>query len=125
LYLDAQGTHVIVNVLSDVVIFSIMPFWSAHDLWTKLQEKYDVSKFIEDECIPSTSDRHEPSSTSPMCGKTQGNDMVRGDGNCNIDSELNFDDRSSISHGNVLSLDLNSSSTPNVLHASVDSPCIS
>ena len=31
----------------------------------------------------------------------------------------------SISHCNVLSLDLNTSSTPNVLHASVDSLCIS
>jgi hypothetical protein len=84
-----------------------------------------VSKFIEDECIPSSSGRDELSSTSPMCGKTQGNDMVSGDGICNVDSELSFDDHSSLSHGDVLSLDLNSSSTPNSLHASVDSPCMS
>jgi hypothetical protein len=32
LYLNAQATHVIVNALSDVVIFSIMPFRSAHDI---------------------------------------------------------------------------------------------
>jgi hypothetical protein len=83
-----------------------------------------VSKFIEDECIPSTSVRDELSSTSPMCGKTQGNDMVSGDGKCNVDSELIFDHHSSLSHGNVLSLDFNSSSTPNALHARVDSPCM-
>jgi hypothetical protein len=28
-YLNAQATHVIVNALSDVVIFSIMPFFGA------------------------------------------------------------------------------------------------
>jgi hypothetical protein len=49
-----------------------------------------VSKFIEDECIPSTSSRDEVSSTSPMCGMTQGNDMVSGDGDCNFDSKLIF-----------------------------------
>jgi hypothetical protein len=32
LYLNAQATHVIVNTLSDVVIFSIMSFRSAHEL---------------------------------------------------------------------------------------------
>jgi hypothetical protein len=60
-----------------------------------------------------------------MCDKKQGNDLASGDGNCNVDSELNFYDHSSLSHGNVLSLELNSSRTPNVLHASVDSHCIS
>jgi hypothetical protein len=43
-YLNAQDTHVIVNALSDVVTFSITPFRSAHEIWTKLQEKYGVSK---------------------------------------------------------------------------------
>jgi hypothetical protein len=56
-YLNAQA----INVLSNR---------NAHEFWTKLQGKYDVSKFIEDECIPSTSSRDELSSTSPMCGKT-------------------------------------------------------
>jgi hypothetical protein len=61
-----------------------MPFWSAHEIWTKLQEKYDVSNIIEDDCIPSTSGRNELSSTSPKCGKTQGNDMVSGDETYNL-----------------------------------------
>jgi hypothetical protein len=124
-YLNAEAINVLSNVVSIVVVTSIMPFRNAHGLWTKLQEKYDVSKFIEDECIPSTSGRDELSSTSSMCGETQGNDMVSGDRNCNVDSELSFDDHSSLSHGNVLSLDFNSSSTPNALHANVDSPCMS
>jgi hypothetical protein len=67
-----------------------MPFRDAHEFWTKLQEKYDVSKFIEDECIPSTSGHDELSSTLPMCGKTQGNDMMSGDGNCKVSSEINL-----------------------------------
>ncbi|KAM0898970.1 hypothetical protein ACQ4PT_021612 [Festuca glaucescens] len=58
-------------------LFPYLPFWSAHELWTKLQDKYDVSNIIEDDCIASTSGRDEfsSSSTSPMCGKTQDNDM--------------------------------------------------
>jgi hypothetical protein len=92
LYLNAQATHVIINALSDIVIFSIMPFRSAHEIWTKLQEKYGVSKIIENDCIPSTSGHDELSSTSPKCGKTQGNDMVSGDKTCNGDSMLTFDD---------------------------------
>ena len=36
-----------------------------------------------------------------------------------------FDDLLSLACCNASSLDLNSSSTPNVIHASVDSPCIS
>ena len=84
-YLDAQATNVLFDVVSNVVVFSIMPFWSAHELWTKLQEKYDVSKITEDDCIPSTSGSDEFSSTSPRCVKTQGNDMVSGDENCNVD----------------------------------------
>jgi hypothetical protein len=39
LCLNAQATHMIVNALSNVVTFSIMPFQSAHEIWTKLQEK--------------------------------------------------------------------------------------
>ena len=33
LYLDAQASNVLVNALSYVVTSSIIPFWSAHDLW--------------------------------------------------------------------------------------------
>ena len=102
-----------------------MPFRSAHELWTKLNEKYDVSKIMEDDCIPSTSGRDELSSTSPKCCKTQGNDMVSGDENCNGDSKLTCNDPSSLSHCNASSLDLNTYSTINALHACVDSPCIS
>ena len=56
-YLNAQASNVLVNDLSNVVTFSIMHFQSAHELWRKLQEKYDVSKIIEDDCIPSASGR--------------------------------------------------------------------
>ena len=51
--------------------------------------------------------------------------MVSGDGNCNVGIKLTIDDPSSISHCNGSSLDLNTSSTRNDLHACVDSPCIS
>ena len=51
--------------------------------------------------------------------------MVSGDRNCFVDGEYSIDYTSSLSHCNVLSLDLNSSSTPNFIHARVDSPCIS
>ena len=51
--------------------------------------------------------------------------MVSGEENCNVDIVLNSDDSSSLSHWNVSSLDLNTSSTENALHACVDSPCIS
>jgi hypothetical protein len=60
-----------------------------------------------------------------MCGKTQGNVMVSGDEYCNIDSKLTCDDRLYLSHCNASSLDLNTSSTINALHACVGSPCIS
>ena len=51
--------------------------------------------------------------------------MVSGEENCNVDTVLNSDDSSSLSHCNVSSLDLNTSSTENDLHACVDSPYIS
>jgi hypothetical protein len=51
--------------------------------------------------------------------------MVSGDGNCNIESELNCDDYLSLSHYHASSLDLNTSSTINALHACVYSSCIS
>jgi hypothetical protein len=52
-----------------------------------------------------------------MCGKTQDHGMVSGDGYCNFDSKLIFDDHSSLSHCNASSLDLNTSITVNILHA--------
>jgi hypothetical protein len=50
--------------------------------------------------------------------------MVSGDEYCNVDSKLTCDDRSSLSHCNASSLDFDTSSTINALHACVDSPCI-
>ena len=104
-----------------------MPFQNAHELWTKLQDIYEVPNIIEDDCSPSTSGRDEftTSTTSPTCDLSQGNDMVSGDRNCFVNGEYSIDYTSSLSHCNVLSLDLNSSSTSNVLHARVDSPSIS
>jgi hypothetical protein len=112
-YLNAQASNVIFNALSDVVIMSVSPFRNAHELWTKLQDKYEVSNIIEDDCSPSTSGRDEFTtfSTSPTCDLSQGNDMVSGDRNCFVDGEYSIDYTSSLSHCNVLSLDLNSSST--------------
>jgi hypothetical protein len=102
-----------------------MPFYNSHEFWTTIQEKYDVSNIIDDDCIPSTSGRDELSSTSPICGKTQGNVMVSGDEYYNVDSKLTCDNHLYLSHCNASSLDLKTSSTINDLHACVDSPCIS
>ena len=104
-----------------------MPLRNAHELWTKLQDKYGQSITTEDDWSPSTSGRNEflTSSTSPKCGKPQTNGMVSSDRLCNIDSELIVDDLLSLSYCNASSLDLNTHSTMNVIHASVDSPCIS
>jgi hypothetical protein len=60
-----------------------------------------------------------------MCGKTQGNGMMSGDEHCIVDSELSLDDSTSLFHCNVSSLDLNTYSTRNISHASVDSPSMS
>ena len=127
LYLDAQASNVLVNALSYVVTSSIIPFWSAHELWTKLQDKYVVSNIIEDDCVASTSGKDEFSSstTSPTCDFSQGNDMVSGDRNCNMDSVFTICNPSYLSSCNDLSLDLNTSSTQNSSHACVNSPCIS
>jgi hypothetical protein len=124
-YLNSRATIVLFDVVSNAVIYAIMPFYNAHEFWTKIQEKYDMSNIIEDDCVPSSSGRDELLSTSPICGKTQGNDMVSDDKYCNVDSKLTCDDRSSLSHCNASSLDFNTSSTINALHACVDSPCIS
>ena len=104
-----------------------MAYRDAHELWINLQDKYDVSNIIEDDCTPSTSRRDELStySTSPICGKTQSNEMVSSDRFCNDGSELIIDDYLPLDHCNDLSLDLNTSSTIHALHDRVDSPCIS
>src|SRR4051812_46146952 len=96
-----------------------MPFRDAHELWTKLQDKYGVSKICGDDCSPSTSgrDAFSTSSTSPTCGFPQGNEMVSSLSHCNDDSELILDNPLSLSYCNASLLDLNTSSTINVLHA--------
>src|SRR5664279_317214 len=82
-YLDTLVSNGLICVLSDVVLESIMPFRNAHELWTKLQDKYGKSMTIEDDCSPSTSGRDEfTSSTSQTCDLSLGNDMVSGDINC-------------------------------------------
>ena len=87
-YLNAQASNMLFDALSNVVIFQLMPFRDAHELWTKLQDEYGVSKFCGDDCSPSTSGRivFSTSSTSPTCGLPQGNDMVSSVGHCNDDS---------------------------------------
>ena len=92
-YLDTRVSNCLMCVLSDVVPASIMPFRYAHELWTKLQDKYEVSNIIEDDCSPSTSGRDEftTSSTSPTYDLSQGNDMVSGDRNCFVDGEYSID----------------------------------
>ena len=112
------------DALSNVVIFQLMSFWGAHELWTKLQDKYGVSKFFGYDCSPCTSGRvvFSTSSTSPTCGLPQGNDMVSSGVHCNNSSGIFVDNPSSLSYCNASPLDF---STPNVSHACVDSPCIS
>jgi hypothetical protein len=99
LYLNSQASNVLMNALREVSLFPYLSLWSALELLTMIQDKYDVSNIIKDDCIVSTSGRDEFSclSTSPMCGKKQGNDMVTG-----VDIELTIDDPSSLSHCNAL-----------------------
>src|SRR4051812_12965207 len=126
-YLNAQASNVLVVALSNVGISQLMPFRDAHELWTKLQDKYGVSKICGDDCSPSTSgrDAFSTSSTSPTCGFPQGNEMVSSVSHCNDDCEPIVHNSLSLSYCNASLLDLNTSSTTNVLHACVDSPCIS
>ena len=79
-----------------------MLFRDAHELWTKLQDKYGVSKICGDDCSPSTSGRvaFSTSSTSPTCGLPQGNARVSSVGHCNDDSVLVLGDSSSLSYFN-------------------------
>lgn len=49
-YLNAQASNVLFDALSNVVIFQLMPFRDAHELWTKLQDKYGMSKICGNYC---------------------------------------------------------------------------
>src|ERR1041385_8891543 len=126
-YLNAQASNVLVDALSNVDLFQLMPFRNAHELWTKLQDKYGASKIRRDDFSPSSSgrDAFSTSSTSPTCEFPQGNEMVSSVSRCNDDSELIVDNPLSLSYRNASLLDLKTSSTINVLHACVDTPCIS
>ena len=126
-YLNAQASNMLFDTLSNVVIFQLMPFRDAHELWTKLQDKYGMSKICGDDCSPSTSARvaFSTSSTSPTCGFPQGNARVSSGGHCNDDSVLVLGDSSSLPYCNGPSLDFNTSSTLHVSLARVGSPCIS
>ena len=116
----------IFNALRNVVIFQLLSFRDAHELWTKLQDKYGVSKICGDDCSPSSSGRvgFSTSSTSSRCGLPQGNARVSSGGHCNDDSVLVLGDSSSLSYCNGPYLDFNTSSTLHVSHARVGSPCI-
>jgi hypothetical protein len=45
-YLNSRATNVLIDFVSDAVILAIMPFHSAHEFWTKIQDKYDMSNKI-------------------------------------------------------------------------------
>ena len=45
-YRNAQASNMLFDALSNVFIFQLMPFRDAHELWTKLQDKYSVSKIM-------------------------------------------------------------------------------
>jgi hypothetical protein len=38
-YLESQTYNVLVDFVSDAVILAIIPFRSAHEFWTKIQDK--------------------------------------------------------------------------------------
>src|ERR1041385_3162845 len=48
-YLNAQAYNVLVDTLSNVDMFQLMSFRDAHELWTKLQNKYGVSRICGDD----------------------------------------------------------------------------
>jgi hypothetical protein len=95
-------------------------------LWTKIQDKYDVSKSLEDCFSPSTSGLEDfsSSSTSPTCDLSQGNDMVSGD-IINVNLAIYTNDHPSTNASGVYSMDLNTSCNKGVISSYVDSSCMS
>ena len=141
LHLDRHVSYEFQHSLcEDIRIFLILSDCErSHEKWAKLEETYGGSISHEVDCLskelsspshheelqvasPSGRDDSSIPSTSPTCGKTRGNDMVSGDENCNVDIVLTIGDPSSLSHCNVSSLDPDTFSTKNALHACVDSP---
>ena len=109
LHLEAQVSNEFLSSLSPklYLLLKMLKCKSSHEIWTK-RKVFDVSTSHEDGGtseelsshshheelqVTSTSGRNEfsSSSTSPMCGKTQGNDMVSGDENCNVDIGITID----------------------------------
>ena len=56
-YLDDGASKMIFKSLRNAVALSISPYRNAHELWTKLQDKYGVSIDCGNDCSPSTSGR--------------------------------------------------------------------
>jgi hypothetical protein len=126
LCLDQRASIMLHDNLSDVVVCKILPYRYAHELWTKLQDKYDVSKSLEDCCSPTTSGLEDlsSSSTSPTCDLSQGNYMVSGD-IINVNLAIYTNDHPSTNASGVDSLDLNTSCNKGVISFCVDSSCMS
>jgi hypothetical protein len=78
LCLDQRASIMLHDNLNNVVVCKLLPYRYAHELWTKLQDNYDVSKYLEEYCSPSTTGLEDfsSSSISPTCDLSQGNDMV-------------------------------------------------
>ena len=110
-HLEAQVSHEFISSLRPDFLRFLMYInrKSSHEMWVKLNEIFGGStshkvggiseelsspSYHEELQVASTSGRDEftSSSTSPMCGKTQGNYMVSGEENCNVDIVLNSDD---------------------------------
>ena len=51
LYLDALTSNEFCKFVSVVVFESILPLWDAHELWTKLQDKYEMLRCFTVSCI--------------------------------------------------------------------------
>src|SRR4051812_419503 len=45
-HIDALATKILLHVVGNVVLSSIMPYSSAREIWSKLQDKYSKSKFL-------------------------------------------------------------------------------
>ena len=121
LHLEAQVSNEFASSLCPKVHLMLVMLGkckSSHEMWIKLEKVYGVPTSHEGCCsseelsspshheelqVASTfgHDEFSSSSTSPTCCKTQGNDMVSGDENCNVDIVLTIGDPSPLSHCDV------------------------
>nr|BAD35939.1 hypothetical protein [Oryza sativa Japonica Group] len=90
LHLDAQATNALFCALSDDMFNEVCNLKSAHAMWVKLKEKYEVPTLVENGCtqewmsgedsISSSDDEELPTpSTSPHCLMTNGKNEVKND----------------------------------------------